>query len=455
VWLTGNPAQGKSVLAAYLIQRCQEAKGHCLYFFCRHNDEAKRSVKRILKTLAFSLLEIEDRVRERYLAQLKQGLSLANISSTLLAEKLFKDALSWRLSPMHCVIDGFDELEPAARRDLATLVSTISALKIRVLIVSRPDREVEDAFTGNRNYVPIIRMNQKRTSRDIRKVVTAEVGRKLHDLPEESQKKVIDTITKKSGGLFLWAKLALDIICRKRLETAIFEALDDLTLASQMKGLYSVIVARISDECSDENERSLAKALLTWTFCSIRPLALSELECALQVRFGAVVGLRRTVRDFSGSLIEIGDDNQVTVIHATVKEFFMSEEAGEYRVNLLQCHKHVAEVCFEYLAKLPEFLHTKEDSLPESERLRRDYPFIEYAAQYLFNHLEQCQISEPFTNRMIQFLESRQILTWIEALATFELTSVLSFAADVTARHIIHKSMSRRQCFLGPSMFRC
>ena len=442
VWLTGNPAQGKSVFSAYLIKRCQESKGRCLYFFCRHDDEAKRSVKRALKTIAFSLSEYEDPVRERYLAQMKQGISLANIiSATVLAEKLFRGALASILpQPLHCVIDGFDELAPADRRDFAKLLPTITALNIRILIVSRPDREVEDAFEEKETHVQIICMDENRTSEDIRRVVTERVGRRLYDLPEDSKKTIIDTITRKSGGLFLWATLAVEIICRKRLEKAIFKALDNLPLESEMKGLYSVIVARISAECSDEGERSLAKALLTWTFCSIRPLLLSELQCALHLRFGGIVGLRKSVRDLSGSLIQIGYDNQVTVVHATVKEFFMSEDAGEFRVSGPLSHDYVAEACLDYILEtLPEFLHEQEDSSPEPGRLRQKYPFIEYATQYLFNHLQQCQLSDGLKDRIIKFLQGRRSLTWIEALATFEWTNVLSFAGDVVERSGIHE----------------
>ena len=436
VWLTGNPAQGKSVFSAYLIQRCQDIKGRCLYFFCRHDDEAKRSVKKALKTIAFSLSQYEDRIRERYFAQMKQGISLGNIiSAAVLAEKLFNAPASILSQPLHCVIDGLDELALADRRDLAKVLPTITALNIRILIISRPDRELEDAFEEKQARVQIICMDQNHTSRDIRSVVTERVGRKLSALPEGSKKTIIDTITRKSGGLFLWAKLAVDIICRKRLEKAIFEALNNLPLESQMKGLYSVIVARISAECSDEDERSLAKALLTWTFCSIRPLLLSELECALYLRFGTINGLRKNVRDLSGSLIQIGEDKQVTVVHATVKEFFMSEDAGEFRVSEPISHHYVAEACLDYiLEKLPEFLHAHEDSSPEPLRLRDKYPFIEYATQYLFNHLQQCQLSDCLKDRIIEFLRGRRALTWIEALATFELTKLLSFAGDVVER---------------------
>ena len=430
VWLTGNPAQGKSVFAAYLIKKCKEKYGDCMYFFCRQDNEEKRSMKRVLRTIAFRLAEIEDAVRENYMGQKKQGISLAEMPCAMLWEKLFKEP-SGLSKTTHCVIDGFDELRRSDRREFASLLSNTTFTNIRILVVSRPDREIEDAF--GESPIHIVRINRKRTNKDVRKVVAARVEYKLRALPIESQRKVVDALTKKAGGLFLWAKLALDIICRKRLETAIFKALDDLPLGSEMQTLYTVIVKRISAECADDDDKELAKALLTWTFCSFRPLSVDELQFAVELKFGPMTEFKKIVRDFGGSLIEI-EDRHVAVVHATVKDFFMSEEAGEFRISEETGNKLIASICMDYLSgavgHLPTYLHATEDSPPQPEQLRLQYPLLEYSAKYLFSHVQTFRPSVAFISNIFTFLEGRRSLTWMEALGAFDLVHVLSLAAN-------------------------
>lgn len=64
VRLTGVAGQGKSVIAASIIERCRTEHRKYLYFFCRHDDPKKRSASAILRTIAFQLAEIAGIVRK-------------------------------------------------------------------------------------------------------------------------------------------------------------------------------------------------------------------------------------------------------------------------------------------------------------------------------------------------------------------------------------------------------
>ena len=442
VWLTGSPGQGKSVLAGYLIKTCKEKNGECLFFFCRHDDEAKRSIPNILRTVAYSLAVAEKKVRMNYLAQKNQGVSLADMSPVMLWERLFKNNLRSDLSrTIHWVIDGFDELEEQYRGEFASLLAEAAQFNLgfKVLVVSRDDRVVDDAFEHD-DTVKTVKLNKKRTNNDIRKFITTKVKKKFPALSEEARQRVIDGLTKKSGALFLWATLALNIVCRKHSESTLFKALDELPLDSQMKSLYSMIVRRLGTECSDPGERDIAKALHTWILCSFRPLSLSELKCALELKFGSMFSpleFKRAVRDFGGSLIEIGEDAIVTFVHATVKEFLMSEDAGEFRISEEVGSRYISGVCLEYLTgkvgNLERNLHGTEDAIPEPERLQTEYVLLQYAAQYVFQHIQfaQTEISLDFLYEIISFLGGAWSLTWIEALGTFGSIDALPAAASI------------------------
>src|SRR5262249_44716097 len=113
---------------------------------------------------------------------------------------------------------------------------------------------------------------------------------------------------------------------------------------------------------------------------------------------------------------------------------FMTPEADDLHILENIGHHYVADVCIDYLSgvndELPRFLHA-EDSLPQPDRLREAFPFVEYASQYLFHHLQHCSTSDSLKARVIDFLEGRRVLTWIEALGAFNLVSTLSIAATV------------------------
>ena len=107
VQVTGDPGQGKSVLAAQIIERYEVP----LYFFCPDAGMAKTTPEKLLRTLAYCLAIKDPVVRAKYLSLKETTLPLENVSFNLLWEKLFKAILNQDLSrTFHCVIDGFDQI---------------------------------------------------------------------------------------------------------------------------------------------------------------------------------------------------------------------------------------------------------------------------------------------------------------------------------------------------------
>src|SRR5437016_1279822 len=135
------------------------------------------------------------------------------------------------------------------------------------------------------------------------------------------------------------------------------------------------------------------KAMLTWVLCSSRPLFVRELRQALKLGFEEYKAL---IRDFGGTLIEIGDQEQVTAIHYMVKEFFFSDDAGEFQLFGDSAHETLALVCLSYLngehndggrRTLPEKLNLPKNSRPDLESVRKldsQQPLLLYASAHIF-----------------------------------------------------------------------
>jgi len=72
----------------------------------------------------------------------------------------------------------------------------------------------------------------------IETIIRARVRRALRSFSIILQNEVINTLMYKAGGLFLWATIALDIVCKARGEWKIREALESLPFGSKMESLY-------------------------------------------------------------------------------------------------------------------------------------------------------------------------------------------------------------------------
>lgn len=52
-WLSGQPATGKSVLAAHIRGNLEDINAYCWYYFFKHNDTEKSSLSGCLRSLAY------------------------------------------------------------------------------------------------------------------------------------------------------------------------------------------------------------------------------------------------------------------------------------------------------------------------------------------------------------------------------------------------------------------
>jgi hypothetical protein len=73
-----------------------------------------------------------------------------------------------------------------------------------------------------------------------------------------------------------------------------------------------------------ENEREIARKILSWMVCSRRPLRWRELQAAISIDpirqiVDSVRRLAIHVRDICGSLVEILPGDRVEFVHATAR----------------------------------------------------------------------------------------------------------------------------------------
>jgi hypothetical protein len=117
LWISGGPGKGKTVLSLFLTEQiklfCEESGSGLLYFFCRFQHEQYNSPTKLLRSLAYQLLEFS--IDGPQISEAFKYLETTERAQQALASleclwKIFEILLSQpHLPTVYCVIDGIDE----------------------------------------------------------------------------------------------------------------------------------------------------------------------------------------------------------------------------------------------------------------------------------------------------------------------------------------------------------
>ena len=101
LWLTGLPAVGKSVLSSFIIDHLQKDSSiqNCYYYFFKSENQSKRTVGQMLRSLAFQVAKSIPSFRARLVELYHTGvLSLGRQKVNTIWETIFEGVLLDRKS---------------------------------------------------------------------------------------------------------------------------------------------------------------------------------------------------------------------------------------------------------------------------------------------------------------------------------------------------------------------
>lgn len=299
LWISGNPGSGKSFLTYNIINYIHELAqdtssevpddASVAYFFFRDNDAKTQSVQQALHDMAYQLTQ-SNLVYAKYLAAGSHSpgeiASVRTAWSTLFADYWLGDQ---GIGVAYLFLDGLDESSPAEREILFELLGDVQNAgensRIRVVMLGRPH------VTGELNMAlgkdpPTIHVEPSKNGADIARYVEVSItkSRALNKVSKKLKATIIETLTQKAGGMFMWVKLMIADLNRKaqRLrESDVQKALQQAPkgLTDMIKHVLEGYSSSISeDEASDLND------MLMWTSLARRPLFLGELDAALRLK---------------------------------------------------------------------------------------------------------------------------------------------------------------------------
>ena len=348
----GIPGAGKSVIASSLIHRLQQEDVPVLYFFFRHTLDTNNSPEALLRDWLAQIL--------KFSPPLQHDLSERDHRNTL-AQSLPLDVL-WRyirralmyLPNVYCVIDAMDEMD--AER-LEAFVRSLDALgrwrpaEIKLAVTSRPVAIVQKAFSRGVQTLDV-RLDKKRVEGDVSHYIQHRLD--VSSVSPERHAEVRHAVLNRADGLFLYAKLVLDVLLQPNTRIP----LDLAELPANLTKMYADLLTEHFRKTAAAPEGSLEFVLQLVTHAT-RPLRLLEIVDIVRLVQGQgdFEVNKDLIRSLCGPLIEILPDETVRIVHHSLTEYLKDTSSTPEDTERIfpvfafaATHHRVATACLWYLA---------------------------------------------------------------------------------------------------------
>jgi tetratricopeptide (TPR) repeat protein/Cdc6-like AAA superfamily ATPase len=303
LWILGGPGAGKSYLSSRIIRHLKDLhpRGKQLpipisvgFFYIKEDDQQLRSMKTILKSIAWQISE-NDPVFRSYAVSVCESPEKIQTAKSIWNNLFINFFASTKSkSSIFIVIDGLDEAPREERETLLELLGSqpddgVRRPRIQIILVGRPDlhKDMQNvwedrAIQARRDFIEVSAI---KNSKDILDYITNGIGsvKILKRLPPKQRSELRDEIISKleqgANGMFMWVKLMLEEIRNKSRPSEIRATLDSAPrdLGKMIRHVFVRVAADIDTNKSDLNET------LKWVTCAERPLMLGELDLILKL----------------------------------------------------------------------------------------------------------------------------------------------------------------------------
>ncbi|KAL2069325.1 hypothetical protein VTL71DRAFT_15663 [Oculimacula yallundae] len=471
LWISGGPGLGKTMLAVYITQELEALSKNSshnffpaintvkpsrdqgpqnilvLQYFCNDKDNKRNTAVAILRGMLYQLLTIQPTLFHHILPKFdvqKEAMFSDSSFQTLwrIFEAMVRDP---SLGLVYCVLDGLDECEEASLalilQKFHTLFSITSDLShcLRMVVVSR-----EYPVSVARQLKPFPRIClDAEANGDIEKFIDASTNRLASEgeYPDSLRLHVKAELGRKAEGRFLWVSLVAKSLqdCEN---TKVKEVL--AKFPPGLDQLYARMVNQIKPE-----HREFVAATLLWVVIAKRPLKLSELGTAVEVKAVEGFTFERVVKDklsYCGLFLNIkspsrsdksapgahredwflDNDEQdvVTLVHQSASDYLLRRDPDPdttleyFRIKGEEGDRKVAERCFQcvQIAFKDKYSHPK-----NVIKMTYQSQLLAYAACYWPDHARVLICATKIFDLSLPFWQSNSSIRerWCRYVSTF------------------------------------
>ena len=349
--ISGNAGMGKSVMAAVICQRMQDAGRLSGNHFCQHNNVRYRNPQLTLQSLACHLSHALPEYKQTLVKQLSRNLGTDhnNMGVEELFALLFKEPLSTMGDPgnnMLMVIDGLDESEYQGRNELLDVIANQFCKLpswIRFLVTTRPATNITEKLKHLKPFQ--LEPEDKKNIQDIRMVLQQRLQ---HVIKAENREDLMEKLVLKCEGLMLYAHFL--ILAIEENPSVLDKDLDD-SLPLGISSVYFSYFKRLESELLKEDnvkEENFVNLLCAIT-ASREPLPIDFVSSLLLPSEDSPLAKRRILRALGtvSSLLPIRN-GCLHMIHKSVEDWLTDSSCyGEHDFIMeeKQGHRILASLC--------------------------------------------------------------------------------------------------------------
>ncbi|KLU88594.1 hypothetical protein MAPG_07579 [Magnaporthiopsis poae ATCC 64411] len=426
LWVTGRPAAGKSILSSHVIDQLRAPTAACSYFFFKHGVAGKSSLSDCYKSIALQMAIHDSLVRQSLLKMEADDAAWDKTDDMSVWRRLFSRCIL-KLPVLHrhvWVMDGLEECSDFNALFTKRVISTLPP-ELRLFVASRNLEEVERGLASLGPRVFVHALSDDDTAGDMRLFLQTKL-RELGRLgSNEECDSMCEKILAKSSGSFLWVRLVLQEFENSWTEEEMEEVLRQVPVGLQE--MYLRILRHIE---SSPSKAQLARAILSWALLGSRPLTVNELCAAVRLDTNRTLQQgNKAIPNLCGQLVFVDQTDRVQVIHETAKRFLTSGELqSNLAVDKTQGHTRLGSLILKYLRgdalkqrqARPNQLAFKTKAFGKSAVAAAlpDLSFLDYASSHFADHLIRATSRDNrLSDDLCAFLQSRNLLSWIEHLA--------------------------------------
>ena len=354
--ISGNAGMGKSVIAAVVCKRMQEASRLLGSHFCQYNNARYSKPQLMIQSLACHLSHTLPGYKQALEKQLSRnlGTELNNMGVEELFALLFKEPLDAVVDPginVLMVIDGLDESEYQGRNELLDVIA-IQFCKlpnwIRFLVTTRPASTIVEKL---RELKPLqLQSDDEKNLEDIRKFF--QMGLQ-HVIKPDIFDEFLERLVSKSEGLMLYAHF-LSLSISKNVSVLIENDLKN-SLPTDISSVYLLYFKRLETELKTnlEIKEEHFLNLLSAITASREPLPVGFVSRVLAPGTNSPPAKRRVQRALGSvsALLPIRDDC-LHVIHKSVRDWLTNSSCygeHEFIMDEIEGHRILTDLCTEEL----------------------------------------------------------------------------------------------------------
>jgi WD40 repeat protein len=433
-WVHAKPATGKSVLASHVISLTQGSNNDCCYYFFRHGDKIRSTLAGCLLSFVYQVSTLNEDVRNKILVMIARGVRFEPDNAKSIWRQIVKPVLSHATTsqPLFWIIDALDECS-----DVSTFFTIFlkidPSFPVRIFITSRRTEEIAAGFAQmelTSALAPILSKEiQFRDTQNSILLYLESNKHKLHVGTEQERQALITRMLEKSQGIFLWVRLVLEELSTVWTAKQVEQVLEDVP--QEMNLLYSRAVQLIGSRPA--HSIAVASAILIWSVCAIRPMTISELQCALELDIGTTVqDPEQAIPSLCSQLVHVDKNGRVLMVHLTAKSF-LQERGLESPLTICPIlgHRRIACVCL-------RFLLSDEMKPPSGRRIvdrkratRKPSMFLKYASFNFAEHMWRTTSDNKVISPLLYEILQKNVFTWIQVMATENSLHVLIHAANL------------------------